>query len=112
MTNTSRRTPDYKINPKAFASPGYMDINIWPFLSVVSVLFIWAVNTISPGTFDFLTGMPFIDSLILGLTIGTIAGVLIPRLRASNFSIDEIAEIENELTEECEETTQDLQTFV
>ena len=49
MTNTSRRTPDYKINPKAFASPGYMDINIWPFLSVVGVLFIWAMNVLMPG---------------------------------------------------------------
>ena len=109
---TSGHTSGYTTKPRAFASPGYMDINIWPLLSFVSVLFIWAVNTISPGTFDFLIGMPFIDSLILGLIIGTIAGVLIPRLRASDFSIDEIAEIENNLTEDCEETQQNLQTFV
>ena len=92
--------------------PGYTSINIWPLISVLGVLFIWAVNTLSPGTFDFLTDMPFIDSLILGLAIGIVFGVIIPRVRASDFSIDEIEEIEADLTEELKETQQNHQTFV
>ena len=92
--------------------PGYTSINIWPLISVLCVLFIWAVNTLAPGTFDFLTGMPFLDSLILGLAIGVVFGVIIPRVRASDFSIEEIEEIETDLTEELGETHQSHQTFV
>ncbi len=51
------------------------EVPMWPVITGLAVLFIWAVNVVSPGALSFITGFSFVDSLMLGIIIGSLYAI-------------------------------------
>jgi len=62
-------------------------------LPVVGVIFCWAVNTVSPGTINFVTGISFLDSVLLGTGGGFLGYLIYRNWQAWHFDIEEIEEV-------------------
>ena len=66
------------------------EVPMWPVITGLAVLFIWAVNAVSPGALSFITGFSFIDSLMLGIIIGSLYAIAQYRKREHDHMVEEI----------------------
>lgn len=69
------------------------EIPMWPIITGLAVVFIWAVNTVSPGTINFVTGISFLDSVLLGTGGGFLGYLIYRNWQAWHFDIEEIVEV-------------------
>ena len=80
------------------------EIPMWPIVTGISVAFMWAVNVLSPGALSFITGFTFIDSVMLGIIIGSLAMLVDRRKKERNSMAEEImADLAKENSEENSE---------
>jgi hypothetical protein len=56
----------------------------------MAVVFIWAVNVLFPGSLNFITGFSFVDSLMLGIIIGSLYAIFHNRKQEQNDMAEEI----------------------
>ena len=97
--NQARYARNFEISDDSRADK----ISTGVILAVVGVMFCWAVNVLSPGAINLITGLPFTDSLILGAGIGFAGYMIRKRWQAWHFDIDEIEEVaENAMNNEAE----------
>ena len=66
------------------------EIPMWPIITGLAVVFIWAVNVLFPGALSFITGFPFVDSLMLGIIIGSLYAIFHNRKRQQDDMAEEI----------------------
>ena len=71
---------------------GLADVPLWPVVTALALGFIWAVNTLSPGTLCFITGYSFVDSVMLGVIISALYILHTLRTREHDRDVEEIME--------------------
>ena len=66
------------------------EIPMWPIITGLAILLIWAVNSLAPGALSFITGYSFVDSLMLDIIIGSLYSIFHNRKQQQNDMVEDI----------------------